>query len=79
MTGKEIRDLKFRQTLRGYNIDDVDVLLEHAAKEADAGRSPAALVSEATFRTSLRGYRMGDVDQALSLIAVSDGAADGAD
>ena len=68
MTGKEIRDLKFRQTLRGYNIDDVDVLLEHAAKEVDAGRSPAELVGGASLRRSLRGYRVEDVDQALSLI-----------
>jgi DivIVA domain-containing protein len=69
MTGKEIRDLKFRQALRGYNIDDVDVLLEHVAKEVDAGRSPVALVGAASLRRSLRGYHIEEVDQALSLIS----------
>jgi DivIVA domain-containing protein len=66
VTADEVRTARFREQLRGYNPDDVDRLLERAAKELDAGQSPGAIVKGAVFRKKFRGYRMADVDELLA-------------
>src|SRR5688500_16773940 len=56
LTGDEVREVRFREKLRGYRPSDVDELLSAIADAVDAGRSPRPLVAKAQFRTALRGY-----------------------
>ena len=66
-----VRNQNFRVTLRGYDRQEVDVLLEKVAVGVAAGRHPQALVRQATFRQRLMGYHRGDVDQFLDLLVTS--------
>jgi DivIVA domain-containing protein len=66
MSGADIRAVRFSQSLRGYNIKDVDEFLELVAQEVDAGRWPASLIESAKFRKTLRGYRISEIDRYLS-------------
>jgi DivIVA domain-containing protein len=72
MSGADIRAARFHQSLRGYNIKDVDEFLKLVAREVDAGRSPVSLIEGAEFRQTLRGYNVNEVDKYLS--SVSSGA-----
>lgn len=66
MTGDEVRKAGFRDKLRGYHPDDVDVLLEKVARELEAGRSPSPLLRNVAFRSKLRGYNPDDVDALIA-------------
>jgi DivIVA domain-containing protein len=68
VNGNDVRNAQFRDKLRGYHPDDVDVLLEKVARELDEGRSPSALTRNVTFRSKLRGYHPADVDALLQRV-----------
>ena len=72
MNGADVRTKEFRQTLRGYHIDDVDTFLEKVAVEVEAGRPVRALCASARFRQALRGYKIDDVDTFLRRVAAED-------
>lgn len=72
MNGTDVRTKEFRQTLRGYHIDDVDAFLEKVAVEVEAGRPVRSLCASARFRQTLRGYKVEDVDHFLSQVAAED-------
>jgi DivIVA domain-containing protein len=74
--GDEIRFVRFRQTLRGYRIDQTDALLARAAEEVDGGRSPKPVIMEARLQKTLRGYHPGEVDQYLAEILAFEEAYD---
>lgn len=65
LTGDEIRKATFRQTLRCYDIREVDQFLAGVADEVDAGRTIELMVRDARFQQKLRGYRPSDVDKLL--------------
>ena len=66
-----VRNQNFRVTLKGYDRQEVDVLLEKVAVGVAAGRHPQGLVRQATFRQRLMGYHRGDVDQFLDVLVTS--------
>lgn len=68
---RSVREIKFREAIRGYKRGSVDALLDQVAQELDAGRSPVALVSNAKFPEALKGYRREDVDEFLGLLATT--------
>jgi DivIVA domain-containing protein len=63
MTGDDVRRVKFREKLRGYNPEDVDAFLDRVANELDQQRSPRPLLDGLSFREKLRGYHPDDVDK----------------
>jgi len=72
VNGADVRTKEFRQTLRGYHIDDVDAFLEKVAVEVGAGRPVRSLCAGARFRQALRGYKIDDVDAFLRQVAAED-------
>jgi DivIVA domain-containing protein len=65
VNGYEVRSKQFRLGLRGYNKNDVDMLLDRVAIALDRKQTPAAIVKQANFRIGLRGYQVDEVDQFL--------------
>lgn len=47
LTGTDVRDLRFQQTVRGYKCSEVDWALERLAAEVDALRSRLEVVTAA--------------------------------
>ena len=81
MTGNDVRAVKFRETLKGYDRDDVDDFLEEMAMAIDAGCFPWKVVQGVEFHQTWKGYHRGEVDQFLMGIRNSeslgnDGSAD---
>ena len=68
---RSVREIKFREAIKGYKRGSVDALLDQVAEELDAGRSPVALVSNAKFPEALKGYRKEDVDGFLGLLSTT--------
>ena len=66
-----VRNESFRVALRGYDRQEVDVLLEKIAVGVAAGRHPEGLVRQTTFHQRLIGYHRGDVDHFLTLLVGS--------
>ena len=74
MDAERVRQVKFRQTLRGYQVNEVDGFLERLATEIEAGRSVGGLCRQVHFRQALRGYRVDDVDHFLAEVAGGEGS-----
>ncbi len=66
MTGNDVRALKFRETLKGYDRDDVDDFLGEMAMAIDAGCFPWKVVQGVEFHQSWKGYHRAEVDQFLA-------------
>ena len=72
VTGNDVRAVKFRETLKGYDRDDVDDFLEEMAMAIDAGCFPWKVVQGVEFHQTWKGYHRGEVDQFLSGIRNSE-------
>lgn len=73
LSARDIEEATFSTSLRGYDLDEVDALLERVAdtlaKRAGSDhRITADDIERATFSTSLRGYDLDEVDDFLDLV-----------
>jgi DivIVA domain-containing protein len=67
-----LRAERFRRALKGYNVDEVDELLEALAARRERGEAlfPEDVISNG-FRISWKGYHKQDVDDFLERIAAA--------
>ena len=76
MTGNDVRSVKFRETLKGYDRDDVDDFLEETTTVIDAGCLPWKVVQGVEFHQAWKGYHRGDIDKFLADIRNSESLVD---
>jgi len=62
--GDDLRQVRFQKVRSGYSVDAVQQLLESAAAEVEAGRSPYVW-DEGSLPTALLGYDPDPVEQFL--------------
>jgi DivIVA domain-containing protein len=75
VNGDEVRNVRFRPSVGGYDASQVDDLLLRIAEELDAGRPAGPLIANATLQPaglglrSRRGYDIDAVDRFLDQLA----------
>jgi len=74
MDAAKVRQAKFRQTLRGYQVHEVDAFLERLVTEIEAGGPVGELCQQVHFPQALRGYPVDDVDRFLAEVAGGEGS-----
>ena len=64
ITPESIAGLQFRNSLRGYDVNAIDLFLDQARQRVAAGQ-PAAAGPRPAFPTVLKGYDAAEVERAL--------------
>ena len=62
ITSSELRAVRFREKLRGYDPKSVDSVIEGISTDLDHGLVPTEWLDDTDFPKSVRGYHPEDVD-----------------
>ncbi|MGO9559784.1 MAG: DivIVA domain-containing protein [Acidimicrobiales bacterium] len=76
-SGRTLREVRFKSSLRGYDTAEVDAYLERVAVALDEGRAGRVgevsghSITQVEFNASFRGYNVDQVDAYLSDLAAA--------